>query len=113
MKTGAIAIGLSIVALSTGCQDARVTRIEQRVDRLEQNVNQLESEHNSIAQEESARRAKLETCVADANTTFDKNVVSNGTRTRSGTHSLPVASLNELTKEKKDKIEECKLLYSK
>ncbi len=63
-----------------GCQDNRVTTLEKRVDHLEQTVHQLEADRAKAADDDSARRAKLESCVADANAAFQTDMVSNGTR---------------------------------
>lgn len=90
----------------TGCQDSRVPSLEQRVSRLEQSVRQLESERVKSADDDSARRAKLESCVAQANATFDSNLVSNGTKNRSGTYSVSVPVLAEMQRQKQGKIEE-------
>lgn len=102
-----------IIAASVGCQDSRVTALEQRVGRLEQSIRQLESEHDKTDKDESARRAKLESCVAEANAAFDRNIAGNGTKTRSGSYSVPVPVLAEMQRQKQGKIEECRLLYSK
>lgn len=104
---------LVIAAASVGCQDSRVPSLEQRVSRLEQSVQQLETERVKSADDDSARRAKLEGCVAQANATFDSNIASNGTKNRSGTYSVPVPVLAEMQRQKQGKIEECRLLYSK
>jgi hypothetical protein len=104
---------LLIIPISVGCQDSRVTALEQRVSRLEQSVNQLDAERDKINTAESARREKLESCVAEANATFDRNVASNGTRARNGSYNVPVPVVTEMQRQKQGKIEECRLLYSK
>ncbi|MBZ5526562.1 MAG: hypothetical protein LAN71_01480 [Acidobacteriia bacterium] len=96
-----------------GCQDTRVTNIEKRVDHLEQTVHQLEADRTKAADDDSARRAKLESCVAEANAAFERNTISNGTRLRNGSYNVPVAVVSEMQKAKQGKIEECRLLYSK
>lgn len=101
------------IVLLTGCQDTRLQTLEQRVNRLEQSVHRLESEHSKSASDESALRAKLESCVAEANAAFDRNLVQNGTKARNGGYSVPVPVLGEMQRQKQGKIEECKLLYSK
>jgi hypothetical protein len=102
-----------IIAASVGCQDSRVTPLEQRVNRLEQTVQQLEAEQNKTSNDEVARRAKLENCVAGANAAFDSSIISNGTRSRNGSYSVPVPVEAEMLRQKQAKIEECRLLYSK
>lgn len=37
---------LLVIAVSLGCQDSRVTALEQRVSHLEESVHQLESERD-------------------------------------------------------------------
>jgi outer membrane murein-binding lipoprotein Lpp len=96
-----------------GCQDSRVTTLEKRVDRLEQTVHQLEADKTKAADDDSARRAKLETCVADANATFQTDMVSNGTKQRNGSYNVSVPILEQMQRKKQGKIEECRLLYSK
>jgi uncharacterized protein HemX len=104
---------LLVIAASLGCQDSRVTALEQRVGRLEQSVRQLESERDKTNNNESARRANLESCVAEANAAFDRNLVTNGTKARNGSYNVSVPVLAEMQRQKQGKIEECRLLYSK
>src|SRR5437899_8943426 len=96
-----------------GCQDTRVNNLEKRVDHLEQTVHQLEADRTKAADDDSARRAKLERCVTEANAAFERNMVSNATRQRNGSYSVPVPILSEMQRVKQGKIEECRLLYSK
>lgn len=96
-----------------GCQDARVTNLEKRFDHLEQTVHQLEADRTRVADDDSARRAKLESCVAEANAAFERNMVSNGTKQRNGSYNVPVPVLEQMERQKQGKIEECRLLYSK
>lgn len=106
--------GLLFVALSgSGCQDARISNLEQRVSQLERTTRELEAERNKAAEGETARRAKLENCVADANGDFEKYLVANGAKQKNGSYNVPVPVLAELQRVKQGKIEECKLLYSK
>ena len=106
---------LWMLCLSFGlvaCQDDRVTSLEHRVEKLEQSVQQLQTEKNKLAEDDAARHAKLESCVADANAEFQRNVANNGTKSRNGTYSVPVPVLTEMQRQKQSKIEECRLLYS-
>jgi outer membrane murein-binding lipoprotein Lpp len=96
-----------------GCQNARVTDLEKRVDRLEQSTRQLEADRTKAADEDSKRHAKLETCVAEANVAYERSTASNGTRQRDGSYSVPVTSVTVMDRAKQEKIEECRLLYSK
>src|SRR5712691_1284651 len=96
-----------------GCRDTRVTNLEKRVDHLEQTVHQLEADRTRAADNDSARRAKLESCVAEANAAFERNMVSNGTKQRNGSYNVPVPILEQMQRQKQGKIEECRVLYSK
>ncbi len=97
----------------TGCQDTRVTNLEKRVDHLEQTLHQLEADKTKAADDDSTRRAKLESCVADANATFRTDLVSNGTKQRNGSYNVPVPVMEQMQRKKQGKMEECRLLYSK
>ncbi len=96
-----------------GCQDNRVTTLEKRVDHLEQTVHQLEADRTKAADDDSVRRAKLESCVADANAAFQTDMVNNGTKQRNGSYNVSVPVLEQMQRQKQSKIEECRLLYSK
>jgi hypothetical protein len=106
-------IALATVLSFTGCQETRVTNLEKRVDHLEQTVHQLKADRTKAADDDSERRAKLESCVAEANAAFERNMVSNGTKQRNGSYNVPVPVLSEMQRVKQGRIEECRLLYSK
>ena len=108
-----IGILLSVTVASIGCQDSRVSALEQRVAQLEQRIHQLESERTKSAGDESERRAKLQGCVEEANATHNQLVSKNGTKTRAGGYSVPVAVLSQLENQRRGEIEECRLLYGK
>ncbi len=96
-----------------GCQDSRVTDLEKRVEHLEKTTNQLEADRTKAADDDSARRAKLESCVAAANSAFQTDMVSNGTKQRNGSYNVPVPVMEQMERRKQGKVEECRLLYSK
>lgn len=96
-----------------GCQDNRVTGLEKRVEHLEQTIHQVEADRRKAEDDDSSRRAKLESCVADANSAFQTDMVSNGTKQRNGSYNVSVPVLEQMEKRKQGKIEECRLLYSK
>jgi outer membrane murein-binding lipoprotein Lpp len=106
------ALPLSILYLA-GCQDTRVSNLEQRVNHLEQSVHELESQRDKHADDDQARRQKLEACVAEANAEFDRNIAGNGTKLRNGTYNVPVPVVTEMQRQKQGKIDECRLLYGK
>ena len=93
------------------CQDPRVPSLEQRVSNLEQRTQQLESQHKIDADQESQRLEKLKQCIADANTQYQSDIRSNGTKNGPGTLSIPVVAMAAMDRRKQQKIEECKLLY--
>jgi predicted RNase H-like nuclease (RuvC/YqgF family) len=96
-----------------GCEDSCVPALEQRVKQLEGRIHQLEAERTKNVEDNSALRAKLESCVADANADFQKNSESNGTKARNGSYNVSVPLLEQMQRQKQSKIEECRLLYSK
>jgi hypothetical protein len=112
-KNTQTAIVSLLLVMIVGCQDSRVPALEQRVTRLEQSVHQLEAERDKTNLDDSARRAKLESCVAEANAAFEADLVRNGTKTRNGSYNVPIPVLTEMQSRKQGKIEECRLLYSK
>ena len=54
----------------------------------------------------------MESCVAEADATFDRAMAGNGTRHGNG-YNVPVTVVEQIQRQKQGKIEECKLLYSK
>lgn len=102
----------AIVSLS-GCRDERVTSLEKRVENLEQAFQKLEAQQNKSADEDAARRAKLESCVSEANAEFQSSAGRNGTRQANSTYNIPLPLLEQMQRQRQAKIEECRLLYSK
>jgi outer membrane murein-binding lipoprotein Lpp len=96
-----------------GCQDSRVPALEQRVKQLEGQIKELEAERTKASEDDAARRAKLESCVADANAEFQRYLESNDTKHRGNSYNVPVPVLEQIQRQKQAKIEECRLLYSK
>lgn len=101
----------AIVSLS-GCRDER-SRPSKRVENLEQAFQKLEAQQNKSADEDAARRAKLESCVSEANAEFQSSAGRNGTRQANGTYNIPLPLLEQMQRQRQAKIEECRLLYSK
>jgi hypothetical protein len=62
-----------------------VTNLEKRVDQLEQTTHRLEADRSKAVDDNSARRAKLESSVMEANASFDRDKVNNGTKQRNET----------------------------
>ncbi len=122
-----MAAALAVAGLTTGCSDNRTTALEQRVagleqritglDRhiaaLEQNSEKLEAELKRIAAEEPSRRGLLQGCLSGADAAYERAVMDNGRKERDGTYSLPGPLLDQLRKQKEEKIEKCNQLYSK
>ena len=111
--TKSFVVAMSAALSLAGCQDTRVTNLEKRVDHLEQTLHQLEAEKTKAADDDSARRAKLESCVADANAAFHTDMVGNGTKQRNGSYNVSVPVLEQMQRQRQGKIEECRLLHSK
>jgi hypothetical protein len=110
-KSFVVAIGAALSL--AGCQDTRVTNLEKRVGHLEQTLHQLEADKTKTAADDSARRTKLESCLADANAAFQADIVNNGTKQRNGSYNVPVPVQEQMERRKQGKVEECRLLYSK
>lgn len=113
MAKGFLVAAITSALSLTGCQDTRVTNLEKRVGNLEQTLHQLEADKTKAADDDSARRAKLESCVADANAAFQTDMIINGTKQRNGSYNVSVPVLEQMERRKQGKIEECRLLYSK
>jgi hypothetical protein len=103
---------LALAFVFTGCNDTRVAALEKRVTTLEQTVNQLQADRAAV-DKDADRRTKLESCVADADAQFNRDIASNGELQRNGTYNVPVPVASEMQRVKQSKIDECKLLYSK
>ena len=108
MRAGGL-IGLSL--LFSGCQDSRVTNLEQRVNQLESKTRELESERikSVVEDEDASTRSKLEACVETATTDFNRSLANNATK---GRNSVPKSSLAEMQRQKQIKIEDCRVMYS-
>jgi hypothetical protein len=102
---------VSLASIATGCEDKRTANLEKRVAQLEEKTKQLETEMTKATDERAQRELDLRNCVADANAEYRQDIASNGTKTSRGTYSLPVTAMDALDKQKRNKIEECKLLY--
>jgi outer membrane murein-binding lipoprotein Lpp len=107
---GKFAVVSGLILFLSGCQDSRVTNLEQRVNQLESETRELKSER--AADDDAARRTKLEACVEEVSTDFQRNLVSNGTKQRNGSYNVPVPTLAEMQRNKQGKIRECQLQYS-
>jgi DNA-binding protein H-NS len=95
-----------------GCNDTRVTILEQRLSQLEEKVRKVESEQSNKRESESANREQLETCVQNATAAYNEDLIRNGTKNSKG-YSVPIPLMNQIENQKREKIDECKLLYSK
>ena len=74
-------------------------------------IKTLDATVNKASDDDAARREHLTQCIANANATYESNIMSNGSKTGKGTYSVPLAAEAEFRRQKQDKIEECKLLY--
>jgi len=107
-----VVVVAAILLSTAGCQNARVTSLEQRVNHLEQSIRELEAERTKNAADDAARQKKLETCVAVANFDFETNMANNGTKDGKGGYNVPVPVMTEMRRQKQSNLEECSLLYS-
>ena len=112
MKLMKLILPTAALLVFVGCDDARVTNLERRVNQLEENVRKIESEQSKKGDNESANREQLEACIKDANDAYDQGLILNGTKNPKG-YLVPVPLMDQLAKQKSQRIEECKLLYSK
>jgi len=107
---------LSAVLLSiavAGCDDRRVSDLDQRLKAVEQSVKQLQSVQSKIAEEQSKKQTQLQVCIFQANVKFQGSLEGNGKKRRDGTYDVPMAAMAEMERQKRDEIEECKVLYGK
>ena len=104
---------VAFVCMCAGCQDSRVPALEQRIKQLEDRTRQLEADRTKASDDDAARRAKLESCVADANNQFQADIANNGTKAAHGSYNVPVPVIEQMQRQKQSKIEECRLLYAK
>jgi len=111
VKTFFVSVALILFLFgSTGCQDKRVAPLEKRVDELELKVKSLQDAQEQAADARNQKDFQFKMCVQAANDDYFKDVRSNGTRNGT-TYSVSVPVMREIEQRKKDKIEECKLLY--
>ncbi len=106
-------LGVAVLCVVAGCQDNRVPALEQRIKQLEERTRQLEADRQKASDDDAAKRAKLESCVADANSEFQLSIARNGTKQPNGTYNVPVPLAEQMQRQKQAKIDECRLLYGK
>lgn len=97
---------LSVVSCQTqpDARDAKIADLERRVSTLENSAK-------ASAQEDSHRRVMLEVCLKDADVWYNENLRLNATSTKKASFSVPVAAMEQAISAKREKIEQCKLLY--
>jgi len=93
------------------CQNQADPR-DARIAALEQRVSTLENSAKTSAQEESHKRVMLEACLKDADVWYNENLRLNATSTRKSSFSVPVAAMQQASTVKRDKVEQCKLLWA-
>lgn len=87
---------------------------EDSVQSLEKRVAALEEKQKAKATEDQDRQSKLENCVTvDANDAYWNYIQLNGKPVagRPGVYTAALVQWDQAEKRKRDKIEECKLLY--
>jgi hypothetical protein len=106
---------LIAIAAAASCGCALYTdqeALQKRVADLEGQVKKLEAEKKESAQMDADRRQRLENCITtEANESYWAFVRLNGKMKSEGTYSASQYVWDQARQRKKDKIEECKLLY--
>ena len=100
-----------LVLILAGCQDDRVPALEKRTVDLESKVKTLEEKQQAKVDVGSTNEARFKQCVYSADNEFDNGLRLNGTKNKNGSYALATASLEQLQRQKQNKLEECKLLY--
>jgi hypothetical protein len=97
----------------SGCQNSRVTNLEQRLNQLENKTRELESERTKSADEDAGIRAKLEACVEGRKHRLPTQLGEHGTNNGMVRTMFPEPTLAEMQRQKQVEIETRRLLYSK
>jgi hypothetical protein len=87
---------------------------EESVQSLEKRVSALEEKQKAKAAEDQDRQSKLENCInVESDQKYWSYIELNGhpVSGKPGTYTAPGYVWDNAEKQKKDKVEECKLLY--
>jgi hypothetical protein len=104
----------SLMTMTLLCSSLFGCATQESVDALDKRITALEQKEKAKETANEARQALLETCVnIDADQVYWDYIHLNGKPVagKPGTYTAPQYQWNEAEKQKKDKIEECKLLY--
>ena len=101
----------ALVFVLIGCQDNRVPTLDKRIADLESKVKTLEEKQQAKADADSTNESRFKQCVYSADDEFDNGLRLNGTKNANGSYALATTSLQQLQRQKQNKLEECKLLY--
>lgn len=110
MKSSRVLLFVMALALCA-CKDDRVPSLEKRVADLESKMKTLEEKQQARADADSTNEARFKQCVYSADDEFDHALRLNGTKNSNGSYTVPTSSVQELQRQKQNKLEECKLLY--
>jgi len=103
---------LLVVAFSLcACNDNHVAADEKRIADLEAKVKSLEQAQQAKASADAESAARFKQCASDADDAFTNAIHLNGTRNRDGSYAVPTSSLEQMQRQKRDRLEECRLLY--
>jgi hypothetical protein len=94
----------------TGCQDNSAR--DAKIADLEHRISALEIETKQRAESTQERNTALLNCVASADVAYKDNLRRNATKNGSG-YSASVYAVQAAQSEKREAVEECKLLYGK
>ena len=100
---------IGLVLFCCGCVDPA------RVDKIDARLSALEEQSKKAKADSEQRRQQLEQCVKDEADEAYWNIIRHNTtyNSKTGTWSGPSYAFDRAERAKKDKIEECKLLYGK
>jgi len=98
-------VALLLLVAAQGCDDRRVSDLDQRVKALEQSVKSLQMAQGKITEAEAKRHTQLEVCIFEANSKFQASLDQNGAKHGDG------ATAADIEKQKRDAIEQCKAQY--
>jgi hypothetical protein len=110
-----IIFGLPVILSNIGCASYKAQQdLRSRVQQLEKRVIKIEEQKETKAMLNSAREQLLETCILiDSEEEYWSYVRLNGKKIGEGKYKAPTYIWDQARNRKRDKIEECKLLYGR
>jgi len=93
------------------CQNKPDAR-DVKIAALEQRIAKLETAEKASSQADTQRRIQLQGCLRDADSWYESNIRLNATSTSKKSFSVPLPAMQQALNVKRDKVEQCKLLYA-